>query len=149
MPLAPQIASDADGQKSYNYRVVMNCQGAELDMRGRCSAGQKVRSFSGRVREPEAAQLRGRALIFEAPWRWFQRERQRRLAAEPPHRKPSRGLRLRCPRPPLPSTSRVTRCHVQHVSSGIRLRLSELCGAKIPGRACRTAFAKPLEHLVG
>ena len=28
--------------KSYNYRVVMYKQDAELDMRGRCSAGQKV-----------------------------------------------------------------------------------------------------------
>jgi len=36
------IKSDADGQRSYNYRVVMVCQDAELDMRGRCSAGQKV-----------------------------------------------------------------------------------------------------------
>jgi len=36
------IKSDADGLKSYNYRVVMVCQGIELDMRGRCSAGQKV-----------------------------------------------------------------------------------------------------------
>jgi len=27
---------------SYNYRVVMNKGGVELDMRGRCSAGQKV-----------------------------------------------------------------------------------------------------------
>ncbi|KAF4539708.1 putative dna repair protein rad50 protein [Lasiodiplodia theobromae] len=29
-------------QRSYNYRVVMVKQDAELDMRGRCSAGQKV-----------------------------------------------------------------------------------------------------------
>mmetsp|Transcript_10117 Transcript_10117/g.29059 ORF Transcript_10117/g.29059 Transcript_10117/m.29059 type:complete len:1316 (-) Transcript_10117:363-4310(-) len=36
------IKSDANGQKSYNYRVVMMCKDAELDMRGRCSAGQKV-----------------------------------------------------------------------------------------------------------
>lgn len=28
--------------RSYNYRVVMYCGGAELDMRGRCSAGQRV-----------------------------------------------------------------------------------------------------------
>ncbi len=30
------------GNRSYNYRVVMVKQDAELDMRGRCSAGQKV-----------------------------------------------------------------------------------------------------------
>ncbi|ODV95211.1 hypothetical protein PACTADRAFT_2916 [Pachysolen tannophilus NRRL Y-2460] len=30
------------GNRSYNYRVVMVKQGVELDMRGRCSAGQKV-----------------------------------------------------------------------------------------------------------
>lgn len=28
--------------RSYNYRVVMYSGGAELEMRGRCSAGQKV-----------------------------------------------------------------------------------------------------------
>lgn len=37
-----QIKADADAQRSYNYRVVMYNGGAELDMRGRCSAGQKV-----------------------------------------------------------------------------------------------------------
>ena len=43
-----QICSDAEkqegksgGKSSYNYRVVMVCNGAELEMRGRCSAGQK------------------------------------------------------------------------------------------------------------
>ncbi|KAL4792518.1 AAA domain-containing protein [Aspergillus venezuelensis] len=30
------------GNRSYNYRVCMVKQGAEMDMRGRCSAGQKV-----------------------------------------------------------------------------------------------------------
>lgn len=39
-----QIKADADGTRSYNYRVVMLAGGAELEMRGRCSAGQKVRS---------------------------------------------------------------------------------------------------------
>lgn len=34
-------ASQARG-RSYNYRVVMQSGGAELDMRGRCSAGQRV-----------------------------------------------------------------------------------------------------------
>jgi len=29
-------------QKSYNYRVVMSKGNSELDMRGRCSAGQRV-----------------------------------------------------------------------------------------------------------
>lgn len=41
-----QLRSDEIGSgvkvKSYNYRVVMFKQDAELDMRGRCSAGQKV-----------------------------------------------------------------------------------------------------------
>eukprot|EP00899_Mesostigma_viride_P026980 jgi/Mesvir1/7467/Mv19232-RA.2 len=38
------IRSDQDtaGKRSYNYRVVMKSGDAELDMRGRCSAGQKV-----------------------------------------------------------------------------------------------------------
>lgn len=38
------IASDAESTtgRSYNYRVVMKNRDAELDMRGRCSAGQKV-----------------------------------------------------------------------------------------------------------
>lgn len=30
------------GRSSYSYRVLMHSGGAELDMRGRCSAGQKV-----------------------------------------------------------------------------------------------------------
>eukprot|EP01135_Chromosphaera_perkinsii_P004834 Nk52_evm12s298 gene=Nk52_evmTU12s298 len=44
-----EIRSDADNnssststRKTYNYRVVMIKNGSELDMRGRCSAGQKV-----------------------------------------------------------------------------------------------------------
>ena len=32
----------AKGNRTYNYRVCMVKQDAELDMRGRCSAGQKV-----------------------------------------------------------------------------------------------------------
>lgn len=39
------IRSDSEtarGNRSYNYRVCMVKQGAEMDMRGRCSAGQKV-----------------------------------------------------------------------------------------------------------
>ena len=31
----------AKGNRSYNYRVVMVKESSELDMRGRCSAGQK------------------------------------------------------------------------------------------------------------
>jgi len=40
----PQIKADTEGigARSYNYRVVMHNGGAELEMRGRCSAGQKV-----------------------------------------------------------------------------------------------------------
>lgn len=34
--------SQAKGNRMYNYRVVMYKQDSELDMRGRCSAGQKV-----------------------------------------------------------------------------------------------------------
>ena len=40
-----QIVSDDDGsvaKKSYNYRVAMRKGETELEMRGRCSAGQKV-----------------------------------------------------------------------------------------------------------
>jgi DNA repair protein RAD50 len=39
-----QVKADSEGAgaRSYNYRVVMVAGGAELDMRGRCSAGQKV-----------------------------------------------------------------------------------------------------------
>lgn len=39
-----RIASDGDGKgnRTYNYRVVMVKQDTEMDMRGRCSAGQKV-----------------------------------------------------------------------------------------------------------
>lgn len=41
-----QIKSDVNlqskGNRSYNYRVIMKKQDVELDMRGRCSAGQKV-----------------------------------------------------------------------------------------------------------
>ena len=39
-----KIKADADhgAARSYNYRVIMVAGGAELDMRGRCSAGQKV-----------------------------------------------------------------------------------------------------------
>ena len=41
-----QIVSGQDSEsratKSYNYRVVMTKGGAQLDMRGRCSAGQRV-----------------------------------------------------------------------------------------------------------
>lgn len=39
-----QVKADAEGTgaRSYNYRVVMYSGGAELEMRGRCSAGQKV-----------------------------------------------------------------------------------------------------------
>lgn len=40
------IKSDAEGKsaagRSYNYRVVMFKDQTEMDMRGRCSAGQKV-----------------------------------------------------------------------------------------------------------
>ena len=37
-----EVVGGADKRKSYNYRVVMNKGKSELEMRGRCSAGQKV-----------------------------------------------------------------------------------------------------------
>ena len=39
-----EVSSGADKRKTYNYRVVMIKGGTEMDMRGRCSAGQKVLS---------------------------------------------------------------------------------------------------------
>nr|XP_033783267.1 DNA repair protein RAD50 [Geotrypetes seraphini]XP_033783268.1 DNA repair protein RAD50 [Geotrypetes seraphini]XP_033783269.1 DNA repair protein RAD50 [Geotrypetes seraphini]XP_033783270.1 DNA repair protein RAD50 [Geotrypetes seraphini] len=39
---ADENMSTADKRRTYNYRVVMIKGGAALDMRGRCSAGQKV-----------------------------------------------------------------------------------------------------------
>ncbi|KAF7683817.1 DNA repair protein RAD50 [Astathelohania contejeani] len=37
-----ELRSESEGNKMYNYRIVMVKNGIELDMRGRCSAGQKV-----------------------------------------------------------------------------------------------------------
>jgi len=39
-----ELSAGADKRKTYNYRVVMVKNGTEMDMRGRCSAGQKVLS---------------------------------------------------------------------------------------------------------
>jgi len=39
-----EVSSGADKKKTYNYRVVMVKNDTEMDMRGRCSAGQKVLS---------------------------------------------------------------------------------------------------------
>jgi hypothetical protein len=39
-----QIAS-GDKRKSYDYYVVMIIDGTEIDMRDRCSSGQKVKLF--------------------------------------------------------------------------------------------------------
>jgi len=39
-----QVSGGADKRKTYNYRVVMIKSETEMDMRGRCSAGQKVLS---------------------------------------------------------------------------------------------------------
>jgi len=38
-----EASGAAKTRRSYRYRVVMIKGGTELDMRGRCSAGQKVR----------------------------------------------------------------------------------------------------------
>jgi DNA repair protein RAD50 len=35
-------SAGADKRKNYNYKVVMVKNSTEMDMRGRCSAGQKV-----------------------------------------------------------------------------------------------------------
>lgn len=35
----------ASGRRSYNYKLVQIKNGREMDMRGRCSAGQKVNNF--------------------------------------------------------------------------------------------------------
>jgi hypothetical protein len=37
-----EVAASTTGSRSYNYRVVMKKADVPLDMRGRCSAGQKV-----------------------------------------------------------------------------------------------------------
>ena len=39
---AIEIKADEASKKSYNYRMLMHKGNASLDMRGRCSAGQKV-----------------------------------------------------------------------------------------------------------
>ena len=36
------MAQGADKRRNYNYRVIMKKNDTELEMRGRCSAGQKV-----------------------------------------------------------------------------------------------------------
>ena len=36
------FSAGANVRRQYNYRVVMHKNGVEMDMRGRCSAGQKV-----------------------------------------------------------------------------------------------------------
>lgn len=36
------VIAGADKRRTYNYRVVMVKNGTDMDMRGRCSAGQKV-----------------------------------------------------------------------------------------------------------
>jgi DNA repair protein RAD50 len=40
------IILGSNARRQYNYRVVMVKNGVEMDMRGRCSAGQKVYLFS-------------------------------------------------------------------------------------------------------
>ena len=42
---AQETMQGADKRRSYNYRVVMMKNDSELEMRGRCSAGQKVSTF--------------------------------------------------------------------------------------------------------
>lgn len=40
-----ESVDETERRKSYNYRVVMFMDGKEIDMPGRCSAGQKVSSM--------------------------------------------------------------------------------------------------------
>lgn len=40
--LQAEPAEQGRGRRSYNYRVIMRSGDTEMDMRGRCSAGQKV-----------------------------------------------------------------------------------------------------------
>ena len=61
-----QIKADADGLRSYNYRVVMNTGGAELDMRSRCSAGQKVRAAVDYQSAADAAQPQAKSRVHTA-----------------------------------------------------------------------------------
>ena len=62
-----EICSNEDtgsGPRSvFNYRVVMHSAGVAMDMRGRCSAGQKVRSIV--VIVYRWAQLRIRVMITQ------------------------------------------------------------------------------------
>lgn len=39
---AEEDESGSEKRRNFNYRVVLHASGAELDMRGRCSAGQKI-----------------------------------------------------------------------------------------------------------
>lgn len=51
-----EIRSDAEntkGNRSFNYRVVMVKGDVEIDMRGRCSAGQKVRHIPWATKQPQ------------------------------------------------------------------------------------------------
>ena len=62
-----EIKSDVDNRaptrgRAYNYRVVMTKGDTELDMKGRCSAGQKVRL----PRRPGRLLVVGWMVVFQA-----------------------------------------------------------------------------------
>jgi DNA repair protein RAD50 len=65
-----EIESDADSKaaKSYNYRVVMSKGGTKMDMRGRCSAGQRVlASIVIRLALAETFGIQCGALVLDEP----------------------------------------------------------------------------------
>ncbi|CAG9465324.1 unnamed protein product [Pedinophyceae sp. YPF-701] len=80
-----EIRSDSEGatarSKSYNYRVVMHTGGTELDMRGRCSAGQKVLAcLIIRLALAETFCLKCGILALDEPTTNLDRENSRSLA---------------------------------------------------------------------
>ncbi|KAF2401675.1 DNA repair protein RAD50 [Trichodelitschia bisporula] len=70
------------GNKSYNYRVVMIKQDAEMDMRGRCSAGQKVlASIIIRLALAECFGVRCGLIALDEPTTNLDRDNIRALAS--------------------------------------------------------------------
>jgi DNA repair protein RAD50 len=69
------------GNKSYNYRVVMVKQDAEMDMRGRCSAGQKVlASIIIRLALAECFSVQSGLIALDEPTTNLDRDNIRSLA---------------------------------------------------------------------
>lgn len=76
------IKATAEGSRgSYNYRVMMVTGGAELDMRGRCSAGQKVLAcIIIRLALSEAFCIKCGVLALDEPTTNVDKENSRALA---------------------------------------------------------------------